>query len=580
MLLLFLCVRSEVKPLVHGNKVSLKEPRSLRRHVASLNQQCLKDSFTKETLQREVQELEGRFEGERLEGRWRHLDYSELPLPQATFLHFYGPKLGDLSGKSSGDISHCKDLPCVLNTFYGESEERAGYVHYLWFLKFGHLLALDNEVPKQRSLAPGEFDGKARAFKDYLWSQDELYGFWRLSHMLRTPYTSLGDVKEIQRLPRGAKLEEARFREACALSSSAGWTKLGDKCLLVKSDKDLGHFYPTIVHELAHHIDYREGRELFESTHRSIQDDYVKLAGFTLKEYRDERGFLHRSWQKKKDIKLPSAYAGASPQENFAEVMAYARVDGDLLSQKVSKAHRTFVSNNYYGGESFEKKALIERWLRRLSPLIMKRKIQCKSKTCVNDLEEELRGRVMLQEPEGCLVLADKALKAHWKKRLGEVYTSAPKALGEELLRREIAFNAYLKCVDEKLPRRCYEKELDSLYLKLHPFEDVEVETVKFYRDLVRTRASELKSRAEDLWAQCKSQKDNDEDIPSGTLFTISEGHMASGQYNCLNKGLEVLLRKTVADFSPSHSKEDQFLTREILGHYQRFLFILVERDN
>ncbi|HLW56568.1 MAG TPA: hypothetical protein VKY27_04230, partial [Bacteriovoracaceae bacterium] len=160
----------------------LTESNSLLRAVASNNQNgmCLSSVFNSQTLKNEVAEYEKRITGTPVRGSWRHLDLSTLPIPQANFLATYGNEIGDQAQPDSIDYSGCYDLPCIFNRIYDREEDYiAGYVHYLWYLKFGHYLSLDNKVPDQNSPTPGIYNEKQFSVKDYLYSEKELYGLWR-----------------------------------------------------------------------------------------------------------------------------------------------------------------------------------------------------------------------------------------------------------------------------------------------------------------------------------------------------------------------------------------------------------------
>jgi hypothetical protein len=67
----------------------------------------------------------------------------------------------------------------------------------------GNYLAANNNVYAGKLvLTPGIYNEKPFKVSDYLWKEDELYGFWRLLHMMEAPHTQLSELKEIQRVSK------------------------------------------------------------------------------------------------------------------------------------------------------------------------------------------------------------------------------------------------------------------------------------------------------------------------------------------------------------------------------------------
>lgn len=356
-----------------------------RRLAATPQGKCLKDIFTVETLKAEVAGLEKAYsKAEPISGNWKHLSFDKLPLPQAIFLKNFGDKLGDLNKPESIDYSGCQDVPCIINRVYGDGfAGRAGYVHYLWFLKFGNYLAADNEVPQlptvdvagrilgYNSPLRGFYQGAARELKEYLYTADELYAFWRLSFMLKESHGQIPMLKEIQRIPRGQKLE--RYPSSCGLASTEGWIMLADACLQVAGNwgsVDKGWFYNGVTHELSHMIDYFEGKKQGRSF-ISDKPEYYTMAGFTREEeFRRESNTILYTFKPNMSV-MVSTYAASSPAENFADTMAYYRLDGDLTKSKISRTHYAHMSE-FYQNRNFEVRSLIDDWIGSHESLITK----------------------------------------------------------------------------------------------------------------------------------------------------------------------------------------------------------------
>ena len=334
------------------------ESQSLLREVASNNQvgMCLQDVFNATTLQKEVADFERRVSGTPVRGTWKHLDLSTLPIPQANFLRKYGGSIGDLANPDSIDYSGCSDVVCIFNRVYGRDESYvAGYVHYLWYLKFGHYLSLDNKVPDQKSPTPGVFNNKMFNLSHYLYNEKELYGLWRTMHLLKDPYTNITNLTEIQRVPRGENLEGYQSG-VCGLASSAGHIRLNDGCLSLYQDQDKGFLYLGVIHEMTHMIDYLEAKQRGSGGwYRSHEQDYLDIVGFYKYEYTDAEGKLVSEWKLKDGARTIRSYAATSPVENFADTLAYFRQEGDETKSKIDTHQFNWIASNYFHGEAYDK---------------------------------------------------------------------------------------------------------------------------------------------------------------------------------------------------------------------------------
>lgn len=445
----------------------------LMRELAAVgNDSCLKEVFSISVVKAEIKELEKKYaSGTKVQGKWKHLNLADLPIPQANFLKSFGDKLGDRNNKDAYDFSDRSDVPGIINKIYGKQDYVAGYVHYLYYLKMGHYLGASNFVYDAKSQTkPGVYNGKNFTVADYLYREKELYGWWRLLKMVKTTHTNLSDLKEIYRVPQGEmfdfEVEERRQLQAqnerlkaegkptiplpmgytCGLAYSSGHVIMQDLCLTLDDGKwEFGNFYDSVLHELSHQVDYHEGRKL-RKTYRSYENDYLGLSGFYLTEYKNESNQTVRQWNLRASSKLPSDYGGTSPAENFAESIARFRTEGTVQQTKISKEHWDFVSNNYWAQKNFEKSTLINGWIDAdnsyLSQQAFRAVSECSKKSsgfasnyfvkgdfavpiqpatmnCLGskaaEVSLELRNKIRTSDPDGCQVLFDFNVKNFWE---------------------------------------------------------------------------------------------------------------------------------------------------------------------
>lgn len=498
---------------------------------------CLRENFTVETLKAEIAPLEKMYSsGTKVEGVWKHLKLSELPIAQANFLKEYGEKIGDQSKADSIDYSGCKDVPCIFNRIYQKEDYIAGYMHYLWYLKFGHMLSADNHVYDQLEEEPGKYNGKKFPLSAYLYDEKELYAFWRLTKMLKDPYTNISSIVEVQRAPRGEDFdsvekekkeiaaeiarrvkeklptlqeENAQRRKnglpllretpsnACGLAWSNGYVLLQDGCLKVNLVNDTGYFFEAVTHELTHQLDYFEGRTKYNTSYRSGMEDYYTIAGYKKTEYTKD-GKLVTVIEGKPDIKLITIYAGTSLAENFAETLAYFRVDGKLAKEAMSTPHREFVAEKYFKKRYFDPQSLYTNWSSEYSSEIAQASFKAvgdcsKSTTPVasnyftkndfktpllpamlsclgkraEDTTRELRAKVRANDPQGCQFLDIKyrkiefikSLRPHFVSMMGKyimeyskdkAYFAKVQSFYDQIPDRTMAGNAYVSCLNQE----------------------------------------------------------------------------------------------------------------------------------
>jgi hypothetical protein len=554
------------------------------RKIASGNSnKCMRDLFTVEALKEEVKELEANLDTNRISGTWKHLDLTTLPTSAADFLKKHGDKL------AVGE-TNCMDVPCLYNEIYETPEGIAGYVHYLWYLRTGSYLAADNIVPNQVSQTPGIFNGKSLPLSSYLFDEDELYGFWRLSKMLRVPHSALTFLKEVQRIPRGEKMEGANA-VACGLAHSDGWITLSDQCLTVYRQSDSGYFFPAVLHEMSHQVDFEDGKRYNDGLYRSQRDDFLNLSGFQLREYRNSSGQLIRQWLLSPGAKLVTAYARNSPQENFAELLAYYRMEADTSKAKVNSSSWDFASD-YYEGKNFSYDAIASDWIKdaaiRNTRDILKASLTCDTDICLNEamdlLAREEIGRIRSEEADGCRVLNNPVIGQTLPERLATAFrkisddSQVSRDAKENILsgfddymNPEAAYESFFSC--HATGADCYEEKIKEkkndfllpVYLNIYSFEKITEEVSAFYGSLLLSREGVMKLKADELWESCQKIPVSDKLPPAGSDFLVKDGYMVSSFYNCVNRGFNSALEASLnavklKEFSPKNPEERAFI--------------------
>jgi hypothetical protein len=514
-MLIFGCSKKSPELIITKWAQKNEELKNLERSVANNPEvKSLKTIFNIETLKKQILEKEKKFKSvEKVQGRWKHLDLSLLPVPQANFLLEYGHEIGDLANPERINYSSCRDVPCVFNKIYSKENHVAGYVHYLWYLTFGHMLSADNKVPSQILPRPGIFNGRGFPLESYLYTDKELYGLWRLSLMLKSPHTTLNHLKEFQRIPRGELFEDQKWKWACGLAHSIGWIILADSCLSTDENPDFGFLYTGVIHELSHHVDFEEGRRL-NLSNRSLKQDYLNVSGMSLTEFVDSSKKIKREWGFKGIRKVVSSYAETSPIENFAESLAFFRVQADHTKNNLSPEHFSFVSENYYQNRSFENHLLMKKWISDYSlefeRFVLKSVGDC-TKTnskyvsnfftptdftlllssemvnCLGKYGEDALGalhlKTSLYEPEGRLILDRTELKSSFdglikKNLLAKMETHLNEWLKDKnyltiipnlekiFFDRTHSFNAFINCQNDVDEMACYKIEITDSFIQ------------------------------------------------------------------------------------------------------------------
>jgi len=577
--------------------------KKITREIAGgTKRQCFKQLFSVKNLKNEVSEFEKKYERfEKVEGSWKHLDLKQLPIPQANFLLRFGDKIGKLP-LADDVFKDCGDLVCVINRIYSDRNELAGFVHYLWYLKFGNMLSFDNFIPKQKSKKPGEYSNKEIPFENYLFLDDELYAFWKLSFLLDDPFLSLEKLVEIQRIPNGEQFEQKSHRNFCGLSSPAGWITLTDKCLEIQNEGEGGYLFSAVTHELSHHLDYELGMKESNSNPRSLLPDYLEVSDFYLEEYIDEENFVQRNWKLKDDVKSVNDYASLSPQENFAELVSMFRLSGDELKEAISEKHYKFLRDKIFQGKEFLYENSFEFMLQKrrgdIFRFVLKDFSECQmEEECFENkldfLSEEFLAIIQREEPSGCELTESKKSREKFEETFKNFALEEIEAIRsydltwddyskvKDMDLENKAILSYLKCYDENNKKDCYEKVSDQENLiirRLYPFESLDVSLKRKYKDLIFGMNQIILKNSKKIWDFCKIEgSDNSVEFLSGP-FVVSDGYMKSTQFSCLNKSIESSVDSIYYAFGENnHPVEEKILKELILSSCVKMLHDLYQ---
>lgn len=595
-----------------------------RQLASNTNPKCRSELFTVDEVRREAQFYENQLSSQRrLTGRWRHLELSKLPVPQARFLTALGDNFGDLNLPERADVRSCQDAVCVVNAVYQSQDGLEGWVTYLWYLKMGNILTFKNHVYSQKERA-GMYNGKAYPLKDYLYSRDELYAFWKMSHSLSTPFKTLPKLREIQRVPRTA-LFEGMSATTCGLAWSNGYVQLNDGCLSFWGPGlERGFIYEGTTHELAHQIDYHFGETRANRAQYYSQVGRWKEEGkWELREYFSAaENRTVREWVSGlKDEEFVRSYARTSPAEHFADTAAYFRHDGDTTKKKVPANIYAHLQSEVFEKQEYTSGGLLLQFERDVVPLfsqdLFKLALDCEqnpgsglqtaplaadsfpfsvSESVRRCLAAGLRTAVdqalveaKLNHVDGCKVLDNnthaqsfrfgiqtrltdqivehvKVARANLEhyKLLSAFYKdlesrAAPLQLAtgcygdrDEASCYESALSAH---IDELLPRDLatgerMREDLRRMYLDANRFEVVQAEVRKVHLDFLRSQSAVIVSEARDLWDECLARGPENRETPQAGLFSVGQGFMVSGQFNCLNRKIPESVRRSITEMA------------------------------
>lgn len=407
-----------------------------RTPAAAKSPVCLKDKDSISSLREEIQALETQVSGNPIKGVWNHLNLLKLPRSQGIFLSRYVKWV-----QSQGyDYKNCSDLICILNNIYGSKTGEEGLLIYGWFLRMGSVISTANRVPllpeglvsTEVELETTQFENKT--YRDYLFSRDELTGFWLLSKTLSPVYQDMGSLLSIHRMPSGTYY--VKWPNSCGFSwggKTVGNIWLLDKCLEMGDDpkRFSTFFYRGVPHELSHRLDSWLGTPQSEL---SQTDEWKSLSGWTQEEVADPRsGKVTRRWRSdsSKDGFVRD-YAASSPAEDWADTAAYFRY-APAWTLEVSPKKAAYLSKKIYGGRTFDEGGIFSFYLdstrRELSQSLPSVLDECVAGVSPPDSQDSSDVRSLIQPQFGLAV--DPAVEDCLRGRIAQVLEAALARLKE-----------------------------------------------------------------------------------------------------------------------------------------------------
>jgi hypothetical protein len=588
------------------------------------NPSCRKELFTVEEVRREAKHYEAQLDSDRkIRGKWKHIELNSLPVPQAKFLQAIGDQYGDVNNPEAHDVSRCEDGVCVVNAVYKSTDQLEGWMTYLWYLKMGNLLTFKNKVHSQSSALGGKYNGKDYELKDYLYSRDELYAFWRMSHALSTPFKSLPRLKEIQRVPRTSAIE-GRGGMVCGVAFSNGFILLNDACLSLRgNDKDLGFMYEGTTHEMGHHVDWEIGRQSPGGMYYSEKGIWREKGGWSIKEYLDEETNTNvRQWENSfPATSFVRSYAQTSPAEHFADTIAFYRYEGNMTKRKIPEPVYEILRKDFYEEAEYTSTGLIDQFEKDIVHLmtadLFQAAFDCEenpgeitgvspiaadafpfsvsiaTRRCLSqklkDFVDQSIVEAKLNHVDGCRVLNANTEAQNYRKQIEGRFTQEfvrhivaarenldyYKNLNEFyqiLAKRAVPMQIMTACYGEENEKECYGLAVEALIDEVLPsssiqsdtmiedlkkrfyasygFEQVRAENIKLHQDFIFSQSGIITDAVEEIWNRCSQ-------VPLGARealitghFSVGEGWMEVGQFNCINREIPQAINLSLSEMS------------------------------
>jgi hypothetical protein len=574
--------------------------------------ECLDDNYNLTGLKAEIKELEEQ-RTEKVDGMWKHLDFSKMPAGQAHYLKGL-EEIGDLNRPDDIDYSNCFDVPCIINQVYNYAEgveikdRLEGYAIYLWYLRMGNYLNIDNKVYQQKSKKPGEIEFKnnqtqeigfkSYPLKDYLFTKNEVYAFWRLSHGLPIVLRQLPYLVNIERYPKGSYLE-SHGTMTCGLAGGDN-IRLNDNCLSLDSNDKSGFFYEAVTHELAHHLDTNWGRKN-GGGYFSEKEFWMQEVGGWIKEEIEENKILVTTWKPGiNENQFPSNYAMNSPVEHFAETTSLYRFEPVNTKSRIPLSTYDWTKNRIFEKWEFTPEGLIQAGVNHSIlldwPIMLSDLDQCVSKVgehkerCIDQKKQSIENKLSSffkeQIPEGCSNFKRQDFMLSWNKYLNEDLPSflqkridssidlktESNQLGEVMKKyfnAEIYQKLYLNCLSQDLENICYDQQLEGFLSSIEEKENflnkddliwlkqqirdffiasvVKEQTIEVYQNFVLRAKSQIEKQANQLFTICIPAQYDDSISPviKGS-FSVKDGFMTGIQFNCLNEKYDLTIDKFI----------------------------------
>jgi len=227
----------------------------------------------------------------------------------------------------------CTNLECLFEKTYAESfpekTEWAKVISY-WYEKTGY------------GVSTGPNDG--------LFEPEELRGMWVLANLLPDFYRKLPTLSDFHRIPNGYVGDDGAVGVYYPGSRQIEIAQLTTR---IANHRLLGTFHHTLVHEMSHAFDRSIGTP---NGWFSESPEWMGLSQWQR---------LSRNDWKAVDGNFVSVYAATSPNEDFAESMAYFILEPDTL-KKIAPEKFELISKKFFDGKAFDTDSLHAAYLAQL----------------------------------------------------------------------------------------------------------------------------------------------------------------------------------------------------------------------
>lgn len=235
----------------------------------------------------------------------------------------------------------CSTPHCMLSALYKSNE--VAMRSFAIYKETGYVLSAHQSVKDQ-----------------YAWSPQETRILHETFNYLPAKFDRLSHLDELTILPEGYSLHGDPNTLAWASPSAnlgiIGLKIKGEVTFTHKSLKSRGPHSAihTIIHEMAHHIDYSSLDRQADGDRLAKKSGYMKLNGW-VKDVpkKDKKGKAYMDWRSTaKDSCFVSSYAATEPAEDFAEAVAEFFIDPQHFKRKCPK-HYAFIKNNIFDGKEY-----------------------------------------------------------------------------------------------------------------------------------------------------------------------------------------------------------------------------------
>ena len=298
----------------------------------------------------------------------------------------------------------CTDLQCVIKRVYlaggytqEESSEAAVRIHY-FYLKTGYVLSIRNRFPMRGgSRGLGLSQNRDIPLREYLFTPEELKQFVALSHMLNERhFFQLPTLSSLHRIPQSLLLDGRE--NLCGLASRRGdfgMIRYSGYCLqdlLSSNPQFVGTSSTLLLHEWSHSLAFALPYEVSsQGGSVSFEEgaDWSVLSGWEREIVMDASADGERPVPRWRATPgegrdgFVSSYAATSPAEDFADTLAFFRINPDFAGV-VSPRKSEFISRRFFAGRKFNINGLAQHYQTELG-----RELRAALPSLLSELEQD-----------------------------------------------------------------------------------------------------------------------------------------------------------------------------------------------